>query len=153
MRRVLVELREFFPSSPDNPLAFDLEKYAVGTFRDQNGQLLFVDQSQVSLGSLIENGVLPLGSNSAFVQVNELYPHKNFFPRLAKGEITNRAVIKAMVDATADAGANAIMIDTSILTKVSNICLVDTSGTSMIDINRFCKHDGLSSMEYLDSTI
>jgi uncharacterized protein (UPF0264 family) len=143
VRRVLVELREFYPSLKTDKLAFDLEKYAVGTLRDQNGQIMFTDQSQVSLGALIKRGVLPPGSNTTFIRVNELFPHAKFFPRLASGPRTNRAVIKAMVDATADSGANAIMLDTSILSKVSNICLVDTSDSEMIDINRLCVRDGM----------
>ena len=44
---------------------------------------------------------------------------------------------------TADAGANAIMLDTSILTKVCNVCLVDTSGSGMVDINRFRQVSGM----------
>lgn len=149
VRKVLVELREFYPlrdfdpSKTKDPLAFDIESYAVGTLRDQNGQVMFTDQSQVSLGALIQRGVLPAGANSTFVHCNELFEHARYFPRLAQGERTNRAVIKAMVDATADSGGNAIMIDTSILSKVSNICLVDTSGSGeMIDINRFVVRDG-----------
>jgi uncharacterized protein (UPF0264 family) len=143
VRRVLVELREFFPCGSDDPLGFDLVKYAVGTLRDQNGRLIFSDQSQVSLGTLIQRQVLPPGSNNSIVRVNELYPHKSFFPRLASGDRTNRAVIKAMVDATADAGANSMMLDTSILTKVSNICLIDTAGSDMIDMNRYRVRDGM----------
>jgi hypothetical protein len=49
-----------------------------------------------------------------------------------------------MVDATADSGGNAIMLDSSILSKVSNICLVDTSDSEeMVDINRFVVRDGM----------
>lgn len=143
IRRVLVELREFYPCDPGDTLGFDLEKYAVGTLRDTNGQLMFSDQSQVSLGTLIQRGVLPAGSNGAMIRCNELFAHARFFPRLAQGERTNRAVIKAMVDATADSGGNAIMLDTSILSKVSNICLIDTSGSEMVDINRFILRDGM----------
>ncbi len=144
VRRVLVELREFYPTDdPKDPLAFDLEKYAVGTLRDQNGAIIFSDQSQVSLGALIQRGVLPTGTNGTLVRCNELFAHAKYFPRLAHGDRTSRDVIKAMVDATADSGGNAIMLDTSILSKVSNICLVDTSGSEMIDINRFIVRDGM----------
>jgi hypothetical protein len=73
VRRVLVELREFYPSDPGDPLALDLQKYAVNTLRDQNGQLMFTDQSQVSLGALIQRGVLPQGSNSSYIHCNELF--------------------------------------------------------------------------------
>ena len=144
VRRVLVELREFYPCDPGDLLQFDLEKYSVGTLRDQNGQIMFSDQSQVSLGTLIQRGVLPLGTNGTSVRCNELFEHARYFPRLAQGDRTNRAVIKAMVDATADSGGNAIMLDTSILSKVSNICLVDTSGSEMVDINRFVMRDGMA---------
>ncbi|HEX8695967.1 MAG TPA: (5-formylfuran-3-yl)methyl phosphate synthase [Longimicrobium sp.] len=141
VRRVLVELREFYPSTPEDPLAFDLERYAVGTLRDREGGILFTDPGQVSLGSLVGRGVLPQGANHAFVRVNELFPHSQYFPRLAQGKKTNRAVVKAMVDAAADSGANAIMLDTSILSKVSSICLVDTAGSDMVDFNRFGGRD------------
>src|SRR5208282_5790485 len=115
----------------------DLQDYAVGTLRDSQGQVLFTDQTQVSLGGLIQKGVLPVGSNHSFVKLNPLFDQKQFFPGLIEGDSTSQAVIKAMVDATADSGANAIMLDTSILSKVSNICLVDTAGSEMVDINRF----------------
>lgn len=143
VRKILVELREFYPCREDDPQAIDLLKYSVGTLRDQNGQVMFSDQSQVSLGALIQRGVLAVGSNSSYIRLNDLFPHKQYFPRLVQGDKTNRAVIKAMVDATADSGADAIMLDTSILSKESNICLVDTSGSEMVDINRFQVRNGM----------
>ncbi len=143
VRRVLVELGEFYPAPEGGEDGFDLMGYAVGTLKNADGQVLFADRGQVSLGALIHNGVLPVGSNNSLIRVNPLFDHKQFFPRLAIGESTNRAVIKAMVDATADAGANAIMLDTSILTKVCNVCLVDTSGSDMVDINRFRQVSGM----------
>jgi hypothetical protein len=48
-----------------------------------------------------------------------------------------------MVDVTAESGANAIMIDTSILLKVMNVGLIDTSGSEMIDINSLVVRDGM----------
>jgi uncharacterized protein (UPF0264 family) len=144
VRNVLVGLRQFYSSDPADPLSFDLTQYAVGTLRDTNGAVLFSDSNQVSLGSLIKASVLPKGSNTPNVRVNELFAHSDYFPGLGRGDVTNRAVIKAMVDVTAAAGANAIMLDTSILSKVSNICLVDTSGSDeMVDLNRFCGQDGM----------
>jgi uncharacterized protein (UPF0264 family) len=143
VRRVLVELLEFFPSSSGDADAFDLSDYAVGTLRDSEGRLEFTDKQQLSLGALIRSNVLPVGSNNSMVKVNPLFDHKQFFPGLAAGTKTNRAVIKAIVDATAEASANAIMLDTSILTKVCNVCLVDTSGSEMVDINRFRTVNGL----------
>jgi len=35
------------------------------------------------------------------------------------------------------------MLDTSILSKVANICLVDTSGSEMVDINPLIVSDGM----------
>lgn len=149
VRQVLVELREFFPSPP-GPDAFDLQDVAVGTLRDASGRTMFTSRDQVSLGSLIRNNVLPPGSNSSFVQLNPLFDQRQFFPRIASGSKTNRAVIKAMVDATADSGAQGIMLDTSILTKVCNVGLVDTSRSSMVDVNRFRNSGGLEQRGILN---
>jgi hypothetical protein len=49
-----------------------------------------------------------------------------------------------MVDATADSGADSIMLDTSILTKVSRISLVDTSAGGMMDVNQYDVRGDLS---------
>jgi uncharacterized protein (UPF0264 family) len=138
VRKQLVELREFNPSSKDEPFAFDLTPDAVNTLRDpKSGEFLFTDASQVSLSKLIEHEVLPRGSTGTFVCTNELFAHSTGFPKMpqAAAPRTNQSVIKAMVDVTADSGANAIMIDTSILLKVANVCLIDTHGEGMIDIN------------------
>ena len=144
VRRACVELREFYPTTSTDPEGFDLDKYAVGTLRDQKGQVMFTATSQVSLGSLIQRGVLPSGSNSTKIHTNELFAHSQYFTGLAQGDRTNRNVIKAMVDAVADSGGNGIMLDTSILSKISNICLVDTASEGMIDINRFRIRDGIA---------
>jgi uncharacterized protein (UPF0264 family) len=145
VRRVLVELREFSPSSENEPDAFDIAQYAVGTLRDpKSGQVLFTDGSQVSLSTLIQRGVLPPGSNGSFVRTNELFEHRKYFPQIAAGATrTSKAVIKAMVDVTADSGANAIMIDTSILSKVMNVCLIDTRSEGMTDINSLVVRNGM----------
>ena len=155
VRKVLVGLREFNPSpssdprlnpnaSPD-PSAFDLIPYAVKTLRDPlTGDFLFTDAFQVSLGTLIQKGVLPAGSDSSYVRLNELFEHRRYFPGIASGTTrTTQAVIKAMVDVTADCGADAIMIDTSILTKVSNVPLVDTRSDGMVDINSLVVRNGM----------
>ena len=47
-----------------------------------------------------------------------------------------------MVDATAEAGADAIMLDTRIQSKVARLCLVDTASNGLVDINRFDTKDG-----------
>lgn len=144
VREILVELREFHPCGKEDPDAFDIRDYAVGTLRDRNGIPLFADRGQVSLGALIKSGVLPEGSNHGFVKLNELFPHRRYFPQIAHPEQrTNREMIKAMIDVTADSGADAIMLDTRIQTKVARLCLVDTSSDGFIDINRFDIRDGL----------
>jgi len=143
VRRVLVELREFESASEEDPTSFSLEDYAVGNLRDENGSAIFTESKQVSLETLIRYGVLPEGANTSRVRVNELFSHDRYFPGLAQGDSTNREVIKAMVDAAADSGANSIMLDTSILLKVSNVCLVDTSDSDMVDMNPFQVRDGM----------
>lgn len=144
--KVLVELREFNPSLESEADAFDITPYAVGTLRDpQSGQVLFTDASQVSLSTLIQRGVLPPGSNGSFVRTNELFEHRRYFPQIAAGATrTSKAVIKAMVDVTVESGANAIMIDTSILSKVTNVCLIDTRSEGMVDINSLVVRNGLT---------
>lgn len=145
VRRELVGLHEFHSldsKSPEecrqDPDAFDLCEYAVGFLRGRDERVLFNDPGQVSLGTLIAAGVLPEGSNHTYVGLNELFPHRRYFPQLAGGERrTNRAVIRAMVDVTAEAGADAIMLDTRIQSKVARICLVDTASDGLRDINRF----------------
>jgi uncharacterized protein (UPF0264 family) len=145
VRKVLVGLREFNPTFETDPQGFDIIPYAVNTLRDLNtGDFLFSDPAQVSLATLILHGILSPGSNSTRVRVNELFEHQKYFPQIASGTIrTNKAVIKAMVDVTADSGANAIMIDTSILSKVSNICLVDTADGVFVDFNSLVFQDGM----------
>ena len=145
VRNQLVELREFNPSSKDEPDAFDIVKYAVKTLRDpQSDKVLFTEASEVSLSALIEHGVLPPGSTGTFVRTNELFEHRKYFPKVADADAprTSQSVIKAMVDVTAESGANAIMIDTSILLKVMNVGLIDTS--DMIDINSLVVRDGMA---------
>lgn len=146
VRRTLVGLREFSPAGADEPGAFDLTGFAVDTLRDEStGRVLYTDPGQVSLSTLIRDGVLPEGADSPHIRLNDLFEHSVYFPRAAgSSDRTSKAVIKAMVDATADAGADAIMIDTSILSKVSNLCLVDTRSEGMIDINSEVSRDGLN---------
>jgi uncharacterized protein (UPF0264 family) len=142
VRGVLVGSREFFPADKSDPASFDLQEFSVGTLRDDQGRVLFEKQADVSLSALIAKGVLPAGTAHSFVRLSELFPHGEFFPGVGGDDLTNRDVIKAMVDATADSGGDSIMIDTSILSKVSNICLVDTSGSEMVDFNRFRESNG-----------
>lgn len=137
VRRQLVELREYYPSQQADPLSFNLQDFAAGTLRDATGNPLFSPGATPTLDELIAAGALPAGTDSPFVRVNELFAHSTYFPEAKGATKTTTAVIEAMVDVTADAGANSIMIDTSILTKVSNICLVDTATEGFVDINSF----------------
>jgi len=136
--RQLIEIGEYQPTSPDDPLAVDLKTYAAGMTR-RDGQPYFKPGEVVTLDALIAKRLLPQGARATSVKTNDLFPHHVFFPELASGEKgrTTQAVIKAMVDATADAGGDSIMIDTSILSKVARICLVDTAGSEIVDLNRF----------------
>lgn len=51
---VLIGLREFYPCDESDEKKIDLIDYAVNTLRDLDGNILFTDKSQVSLGSLIK---------------------------------------------------------------------------------------------------
>jgi uncharacterized protein (UPF0264 family) len=138
----LVEVREFQPAAENSEGSVNLIEFARGVL-DRNGVPYFRPDEEITLGKLIEKKLLPPGVPTPTIRLNDPFPHSTFFPDLAGGpdERTNKAVIKAMVDATADAGAKSIMLDTSILSKVARICLVDTaeSDTSqgMVDLNRF----------------
>jgi len=144
---ILVGLREFYSCEGTDDKKIDLINYAVNTLRDRDSNILFTDKSQLSLGALIKTGVLPEGSNHTYIKLNELFPHYKYFNKINSSTIkTTKDVIKAMIDVTADAGADAIMLDTSILSKVANICLVDTSSDGMIDINRHdLDNDGITT--------
>lgn len=144
---VLVGLREFYPCAETEEHKINIVDYAANTLRDRDGNIMFTDRSQVSLGALIKKGVLPPGSNHTYVKVNELFAHYRYFDQINPStRKTTKDVIKAMVDVTADSGADAIMLDTSVLSKVTNICLVDTASSGMVDINRFdVNSDGVAT--------
>jgi uncharacterized protein (UPF0264 family) len=139
VRNELIALREFHPADEDSPDGFDLRDFAAGNLRDRNGAILFpagTNKKDITLDRLLTLDILPPGTKHTIIALNELFPHRVYFPEVTKSPRTNREVIKAMVDATADSGADAIMIDTQIQTKVARICCVDTSSEGMIDINR-----------------
>ncbi|MCA9469569.1 MAG: hypothetical protein KC643_29565 [Nitrospira sp.] len=145
VREVLVGLREFYQVDSKDPDGFDLKDYAVGTLRDDSNRPYFAKKEEVTLEVLVQLGILGEGSKSSFVRLNELFPHSQFFPGIEEGQgKTTQAVIKAMVDATAEAGADGIMLDTRIQSKVARICLVDTSSEGLIDLNPYDKSNGLS---------
>lgn len=143
VRAGLVSLREFF-STEDGDAVFDLCDYAVNNLRNETGEPLFTDPGQVNLQSLIDKGVLPDGTRHTKVALNELFPHARYgLSSDPKNRRTTKEIIKNMVDATADAGADSIMLDTRIQTKVSRVSLVKTSGDDeLIDINRFDDGNG-----------
>jgi uncharacterized protein (UPF0264 family) len=94
--------------------------------------------------------VLPDGVNGSHIRINDLFEHQRYFPKAAgSAERTTRGVIKEMVDATAEAGADAIMIDTSILSKVSNLCLIDTRSDGMVNVNSMVVRNGLTEQGIL----
>jgi uncharacterized protein (UPF0264 family) len=137
--RQLVEVREFQPAETGSPGSVDLTKY-VAESRDRAGNRYFGDKEEITLKKLIEKGLLPPGVSTPAIRVNDPFPHSTFFPGLSKGdERTNQAVIKGMVDATVDSNAKSIMLDTSILSKVARIPLVDTDeeGSEIVDLNEF----------------
>ena len=142
VRKNLIELREFHPSSKDAPDAFDLAgdggKWVIGTVRDASGKVLFQPGDPIDLYALHAKGVLPDDARSSWIALNELFPHSTYYPTAAKGPRTNKEVIKLMVDAAAGAGATSMMLDTQIQTKVANICLVDTgSSPEFVDLNQY----------------
>ena len=138
VREGLVSLREFYSKEKGEDV-FDLSDYAVNTLRDPLGMPLFISRDQVTLAALIDKGVLPPGTKTTNVALNELYPHNRFgWSSDPKARRTNKEVIAKMVDATADAGADGIMLDTSVLLKVAEIGLLSTAGSKeLIDFNRF----------------
>jgi len=137
VRKELVALREFHTSEPEATGTFDLTSYAVNTLRDRDNRILFNHPGQVNLNSLIAKGVLPEGTPHTTVALNDLYPHANFgLSSDPNNRRTTKEVIKKMVDATCDAGADAIMLDTSILMKVARVSLMRTSGdAAVVDVN------------------
>jgi hypothetical protein len=145
VRRELVGHREFHAADPGAENAFDLmsDNYLVRTLRDSNEQFLFATQADVPgraavLARLKSESILPENATTTLVQLNDLFPHHTYFPEVdTSAGRTNRDVIKLMVDATADSEADSIMLDTSILTKVSRISLVDTSAGGMMDVNQY----------------
>ncbi|GAA1309268.1 (5-formylfuran-3-yl)methyl phosphate synthase [Saccharothrix xinjiangensis] len=138
--RELVSLREFSPTMAAGPVEGtvdlpDYYRYLTGP----DGKPLF--DHRPSLQELIDAGVLPPWTDTIRVKINDPFPHSQF--GLTPAERTDREAIKKMVDATADSGADGIMLDTSILFKVARVSLVDTTepvgseGPGIVDFNRF----------------
>ncbi len=162
VRRILVGLREFHYSESSDPNTFDLLSgdFLLKTVRDSRGDFIFNDKAELKhpkkvLSVLKEHDVLPNPATQLTVRLNELFPHSTYFPDIANdSRRTNREVIAAMVDATADAGANSIMLDTRIQSKVARISLTKTSADGLIDLNSLdiksgIKRDGVLPLEDL----
>ncbi|MDY0747988.1 (5-formylfuran-3-yl)methyl phosphate synthase [Paucibacter sp. R3-3] len=127
VRKGLVASREYVPCAAGTPGAIDLLDFAVNK-EDPT--------ARATMQTLARDGYLVGDSTSSTVMLNGLFKQTDFFTGIAQGGKTGRAMIKAMVDAAAKAGAHGLMIDTSILSKCSGICCVDTSGSDeMVDVN------------------
>ncbi|MFJ7912833.1 (5-formylfuran-3-yl)methyl phosphate synthase [Kitasatospora sp. NPDC096204] len=133
VRRALVGLREYYPCESSTPGAFDLAEYADALL-DAHGGPLFGSR-RPDLVELRASGALPADSAGGFVAVNEPFAHGSY--GLTAGRRTDREAIRTMVEASAAAGADAIMVDTSILLKVARIGLVSTAGSpELVDLDR-----------------
>ncbi|MFD8323695.1 (5-formylfuran-3-yl)methyl phosphate synthase [Kitasatospora purpeofusca] len=131
VRRALVGLREYDPSAPDAPGAFDLAGLADALLAD-DGLPLFPDApgTRPTEADLKARGALPAAARGTHVTVNEPFAHADH--GLTRQRRTDREAISAMVGASAAAGADAIMIDTSILLKVARIGLISTAGNEEV---------------------
>ncbi|MBY0574615.1 MAG: (5-formylfuran-3-yl)methyl phosphate synthase [Undibacterium sp.] len=154
----LLDARQFcVASSATQAEAFDLleEQDSLKKLHDDNGNLLFENSQLITLPDLISSRLLPSGSTHGYVVFNSLFPHTRYFDDLVLGTSkTTKQVIQKMVDASVEAGANAMMLDTSILSKISNICLVDTANSQMINFNpayksQGCERKGILNLEEL----
>ncbi|MEV7598067.1 (5-formylfuran-3-yl)methyl phosphate synthase [Kitasatospora sp. NPDC089797] len=128
VRRALVGLREYHPCAPDTPGAFDLADFAEpADARSPDGR--------PTEAGLKARGDLPDSARGTSVAVTEPFPHDRY--GLTRARRTDRTAIRAMVEASAAAGADAIMIDTSILLKVARIGVVSLAdSTELVDLDR-----------------
>ena len=138
VRRELIGSREFHPQQKGDDV-FDLLDY-LDVFKEDDGKPTFPG-AKPSVETLIAKGYLPTGAENTRVALNDLHPHHEFgLTRTAKRK-TDQEAIREMVDATAAAGADAIMLDTSILMKASRVSLVSTEGSGeLIDFNALDVH-------------
>lgn len=113
----LLAIREYHAQDDGDVDLLDFKEY----FREK--EKLEVE----NLADLKKHGLLPADATNSKVVLNTLFAHSDFGLDPEGGRRTSKSVIKAMVDATADAGAHAIMLDTRIQTKASRISLLDLS--------------------------
>jgi uncharacterized protein (UPF0264 family) len=141
VRRELVNLREFGPAEKGAAEAVDLREYHA-SFVNPDGSAIFASADAVTVQSLQKAKILPREATGTWVKLNELYPNHPFFcePESPK---TTQKVIEKMVDITARAGADAMMIDTSILSKVCSIGLLNSDSPGLVNLSRFIERDGL----------
>jgi uncharacterized protein (UPF0264 family) len=135
VRTELINLREFGPVAADAEGALDLRKYYEG-FLNADGKQIFERSSDVTLKSLQEHRILPRSATSTWVKLNEPHANWRYFGGPEK-ERTTKEVIRKMVDITADAGADAMMLDTSILSKVCNIGLVNAHSEGFVNLSQY----------------
>jgi uncharacterized protein (UPF0264 family) len=141
VRRELVSLREFGPSAKGAPGALDLRDYFASLLQ-ADGSPVFANADAVSVESLQEAKILPREATSTWVTLNELSPNYLYFDE-AESPRTTQGVIAKMVDITAEAGADAMMLDTSILSKVCNIGLLDAASEGLVNLSQFIVRDNL----------
>lgn len=113
----LIAIREYHPQDDGDVDLLDYAEY----FETKEG--IKVE----NLADLKKHEILPEDATSTKVVLNTLFSHSDVGLGKKGGRRTDKEVIKAMVDATADAGAHAIMLDTRIQTKASRISLLDLS--------------------------
>lgn len=141
VRAELVGLREFSPSNdPSKPNRFPLSDFWDNLRTEEGLPLPAKADPATNLSVLKHLGILPDDAADDFVVLSELYAHD--FEGVAPSRRTTQDVIAKMVDLTVKAGADAMMLDTSILSKVSNICLVDTSQHGMADLSPWLVKNG-----------
>ncbi|MGW4380961.1 (5-formylfuran-3-yl)methyl phosphate synthase [Kitasatospora sp. NPDC004531] len=132
VRRALVGLREYDPATPDAPGAFDLVEHADALLGD-DGRPLFPEH-RPDEAELKACGALPAAARGTHVTVSEPFAHADH--GLTRRRRTDTEAIRTMVEASATAGADAIMIDTSILLKVARIGLISTAGSEeLVDLD------------------
>ncbi|MFE0701062.1 (5-formylfuran-3-yl)methyl phosphate synthase [Streptomyces sp. NPDC058872] len=132
VRRALVGLRAYDPATSDASDAFDLAEYADALLGD-DGNPLFPDRRPDG-AELKARGALPAAARGTHVTVSEPFPHADH--GLTRRRRTDAEAIRTMVEASAAAGADAIMIDTSILLKVARIGLISTAGSDeLVDLD------------------
>lgn len=147
VRSQLVAVREFSSTFGKEDLAGD-DVFSLSTFwgdlRDGRGNPLppLSEQAPGNLKTLQKAKILPEEAKDDTVVLNELQGHHKFFGGDPQ-EKTTIDVIRKMVDVTVEAGADAMMLDTSILTKVCNVCLVDTSKGGMVNLAPFIQKGGV----------